>query len=322
MRKEQTEAEEFLRAILRNRQFLKTKRRRQFPINKYIADFYCHEYKIIIELDWSIHELEEQKSKDKDKTENLESIGYKVLRYKNKEILQNPENILKALSREIPLSEGEGARGWGDKNKGDLEESLKKYTIQHLWKTLDDAAGECFDKVSRMLGGPYPGGPWISKMAKKHRKTILEYKWCNKTDTLDNTISFKRIFLSKEWFDFSFSWMKSQVSTLLKNLEKQNIPLTEDLICEIAYQFQEAVVEVLAKKLAKAWLKYEAKTLWISGGVSANDRLWDYANELIKHKNYINQNFSIFKPTKKVYSTDNAAMIGVAGIMKSLEILE
>jgi tRNA A37 threonylcarbamoyltransferase TsaD len=56
--------------------------------------------------------------------------------------------------------------------------------------------------------------------------------------------------------------------------------------------------------------------------VSANDRLWDYANELIKHKNYINQNFSIFKPTKKVYSTDNAAMIGVAGIMKSLEILE
>jgi tRNA A37 threonylcarbamoyltransferase TsaD len=61
--------------------------------------------------------------------------------------------------------------------------------------------------------------------------------------------------------------------------------------------------------------------LGISGGVSANDRLWEYANGLIKHKNYINQNFALVKPTKKVYSTDNAAMIGAAGILHCQHML-
>ncbi|AHB40901.1 hypothetical protein P148_SR1C00001G0086 [candidate division SR1 bacterium RAAC1_SR1_1] len=202
-----------------------------------------------------------------------------------------------------------------------ITEDQNKFHIEHLGKTLDDAAGECFDKVSRMLGGPYPGGVWIGEMAQKHKTKLLEYVECNKCDILDNAVSFKRIFLAKESFDFSFSGMKSQVSILLKNFEQQNIALTEDLICEIAYEFQESVVEVLAKKLARAGLKYGAKTLGISGGVSANDRLWEYANGLIKHKNYINLNFSLVKPTKKIYSTDNAAMIGVVGILQQEHML-
>lgn len=202
-----------------------------------------------------------------------------------------------------------------------ITKEQEKFHIEHLGKTLDDAAGECFDKVSRMLGGPYPGWVRIGEMALKHKKKLEELGNCNKCEPVSSGISFKRIFLTRESFDFSFSWMKSQVSILLKHLEEKNITLTEDLICEIAYEFQEAVVEVLAKKLVRAGTKYEAKTLGISGGVSANDRLWEYANGLIKHKNYINLNFNIVKPAKKVYSTDNAAMIGVAGILHQQHML-
>lgn len=210
---------------------------------------------------------------------------------------------------------------WGHNDLYIITKEQNKFNIEHLGKTLDDAAGECFDKVSRMLGGPYPGWVRIGEMALKHKKKLDEVGLCNKCEPIDSGISFKRIFLTRESFDFSFSWMKSQVSILLKNLEEKNIALTEDLICEIAYEFQEAVVEVLAKKLVRAWAKYSAKTLGISGWVSANDRLWEYANGLIKHKNYINQNFNVVKPTKKIYSTDNAAMIGVAGILQQENLL-
>lgn len=186
------------------------------------------------------------------------------------------------------------------------------FSITKLGGTLDDAAGECFDKVSRMLGGPYPGGVWIWEQAEKWNQLSLTTKvqW-------HEDIHFKRIFLSADGFDFSFSWMKSQVSILLKNLEEQNIPLTEDLIACIAYEFQEAVVEVLANKLIKAWLKYGAKTLGISGGVSANDRLFAYVEESLQAKKLKDRNMvaeKVIRPTKKVYSTDNAAMIGVVGI--------
>lgn len=210
---------------------------------------------------------------------------------------------------------------WGHNDIYLITIQEKKFHIEHLGKTLDDAAGECFDKVSRMLEGPYPGWVRIGEMALKHKKRLEEFGFCNKCEPVSSGISFKRIFLGRESFDFSFSWMKSQVSILLKQMNEKNMPLTEDLICEIAYEFQEAVVEVLAKKLVRAWIKYEAKTLGISGGVSANDRLWEYANGLIKHKNYINQNFALVKPTKKVYSTDNAAMIGAAGILHCQHML-
>jgi len=210
---------------------------------------------------------------------------------------------------------------WGHNDLYLVNKNQNIFHIENLGKTLDDAAGECFDKVARMLGGPYPWWAWIWQMALKHKNRLDEYWFCNKCDIADHAISFKRIFLTKESLDFSFSWMKSQVAILIKNLEQQNVDLTEDLICEIAYEFQEAVVEVLAKKLMRAWAKYWAKCLWISGGVSANDRLWEYASGLIKHKNYIQHDFKLFKPIKKVYSTDNAAMIWVAWIMHQKDML-
>ena len=184
------------------------------------------------------------------------------------------------------------------------------YRIAKIGYTLDDAAGECFDKVARMLGGPYPGWQRISEKA-------LQWK-------PNSNVEFKRIFLSKESFEFSFSWMKSQVSFLLKEFEKHwkikrledwTLEIWEELICDIAYEFQEAVVEVMIKKLVRAGIAFDAKTLWLAGGVSCNDRLREYLNEYWKLKI---EHWTFLRPMKKVYSMDNAAMIWLAGILDYL----
>lgn len=172
------------------------------------------------------------------------------------------------------------------------------FQITKVGQTLDDAAGECFDKVSRMLGGPYPGGLRISQKAALGKANPL--------------VHFKRIFLAHDKFEFSFSGMKSQVSFLLEKLRKEQIELTEDLICDIAYEFQEAVVEVLAKKLIQAGEQFGAQALALAGGVSANNRLCETIPELLEKKQI---STPFFTPTKKVYSTDNGAMIGVVGLL-------
>lgn len=187
------------------------------------------------------------------------------------------------------------------------------YHIARVGYTLDDAAGECFDKVARMLGGPYPGWQWISEKA---------LQWKPNSD-----VEFKRIFLSKDAFEFSFSWMKSQVAFLLKQLTENwtlkmdlsskegngKLDIPEQLICDIAYEFQEAVVEVMVKKLVRAGIAFGAKTLWLAGGVSSNDRLREYIQSYAKEKM---PEVVCLKPMKKVYSMDNAAMIWLAGILE------
>lgn len=196
-----------------------------------------------------------------------------------------------------------------------------KFLIRKLGGSLDDASGECFDKVARMLGWTFPGGPWISKQAAQA--------------VPDPSISFTRIFLKKGEHMFSFSWMKSQVFSYLQSLEKEGKELTEDVVCAIAWEFQEAVVEVLAKKLVRAWLEYDAKTIAIAGGVSANGRLREYLNSLTQNKKWLYNQVTgeklktagweitlenlpvpkVMKPVKIVYSTDNGAMIGAACIV-------
>lgn len=208
------------------------------------------------------------------------------------------------------------------------------YKIAKVGYTLDDAAGECFDKVARMLWWPYPGGQRISEQALKSRKYQVsriktdeelrewnekiannerEVNELQRDEWFVDDIKFKRIFLSKDNFEFSFSWMKSQVSFLLKELEKKWTSLTEELICDIAYEFQEAVVEVMVKKLVRAWIAFDAKTLGLAGGVSCNDRLREYLQSYAKEK--IPETI-VLKPMKKVYSMDNAAMIGLAWILE------
>lgn len=189
------------------------------------------------------------------------------------------------------------------------------YTIVKLGNTIDDASGEAFDKVSRMLGGPYPGGPWISQMANKFiswtsyssQKWILKNFWTWKF--------FKRIRVDKESFNFSFSWVKSQVHNLLTKLKKENIVLTDEIKITIAYEFQESVVDVLTTKLLNIASTYDIQTIAICGWVSANTRL----RENIQHA--VSNNYKILKPIKNIYSTDNAAMIGVVGLLKYINSL-
>lgn len=189
-------------------------------------------------------------------------------------------------------------------------EQVWPFYVTKIWYTLDDAAWEAFDKVSKMLGGPYPWGPWISKQA-------LQWK-------RNENFEFKRIFLplkDDQIFEFSFSWMKSQVLQLLSHIEKEWKTLTEQDICDIAYEFQEATVETLWKRLIRAAKMYGAKTIAIAWWVSANKRLAEYVENEAKERN--NSDYAEKKwlhvdfvhPVKNLYSTDNWAMIGVAGLL-------
>lgn len=173
------------------------------------------------------------------------------------------------------------------------------FSLTKIGYTLDDAAGECFDKVSRMLGGPYPGGVRISEKANKGKER--------------DDIHFKRIFLSADTYEFSFSGMKSQVHYLLEKRKKENKIRDEQTICDIAYAFQEAIVEVLAKKCIRAAIQYNAKTIGIVGGVSANKRLREYTKQLQEKKI---PNTILTKPAKIAYCTDNAAMIALPALLE------
>ncbi|MDR2540387.1 MAG: tRNA (adenosine(37)-N6)-threonylcarbamoyltransferase complex transferase subunit TsaD [Candidatus Peribacteria bacterium] len=172
-------------------------------------------------------------------------------------------------------------------------------TIEKKAYTLDDASGEAFDKVSKMLGGPYPGGPRISEKASKGKQ--------------NSAYQFKRIFLpqdDKGNYPFSFSGMKSQVSFLLDKIKKEDKLLSEQDICDIAYEFQEATIETLGKRLLKVAKEYGAKTVAIAGGVSANNRLVEYLSQAVEeHNAKVEGEMQFLYPIKKVYSTDNGAMI-------------
>ncbi len=174
------------------------------------------------------------------------------------------------------------------------------FEITHLGKTIDDAAGECFDKAAKMLGWPYPGGPWISQMAAEWKPN-----W---------QIDLSPTFLKKDEFNFSFSGLKSKIYYLLKDFEKKWIKLDAQQLKDICYTFQESVITVLTNKLIKAAEKYQAKSVCIVWWVSANDRFYEFVQEQI-WKKWLNLN--VFRPIKKVYSTDNAAMIGAAYLLKN-----
>ncbi|MCH8010450.1 MAG: type I restriction endonuclease subunit R [Candidatus Marinimicrobia bacterium] len=99
LRKKHTKAEELLWAILRNRQFLNLKFRRQHQILNYIVDFYCHSLKLIIECDGKIHDQKDQKEKDEFRDNQLKTVGFKILRFSNKEILEETESVLKTIAK-------------------------------------------------------------------------------------------------------------------------------------------------------------------------------------------------------------------------------
>lgn len=161
-----------------------------------------------------------------------------------------------------------------------------------LGATKDDASGECFDKVAKLLGLPYPGGPQISALAEQ-----------GKTDA----IIFPRPMIKEDNFDFSFSGLKTSALYWLKDnkLSDSNPPTREDFCAS----FEQAIVDVLINKTIKAVKKIKPKTLILSGGVSANKKLRNTLAEIIKN-DFPEINF--YYPNLK-YCMDNAAMIAVAG---------
>ena len=167
-----------------------------------------------------------------------------------------------------------------------------KYKI--IGQTKDDAAGEAFDKVARMLSLPYPGGPEISKLAKEAR-----------LGKPTQTIALPRPMLHSPDFDFSFSGLKTAVFYTLK---KHPLPLTEDFKRSIALEFENACVEVLVHKTIKALQKFGAKVCILGGGVAANDYLRE---SLAKAMTNLDPKIKLILPEKS-FTTDNAFMIGVA----------
>lgn len=174
------------------------------------------------------------------------------------------------------------------------------FEYELLGETDDDAAGEAFDKVAKMLGLPYPGGPEIGKRADDYR-TSSEREPAKR---------FPRPMLDADNYRFSFSGLKTAV---LYSLQKETTETLADpeFVALIAHEFQEAVVDTLVGKTERALQEHQPKTLVIAGGVSANARLRERMELMVA--GYSDCQF-LMPPFQ--YSLDNAAMIGAAGILR------
>lgn len=194
-----------------------------------------------------------------------------------------------------------------------LAKEFGKYKI--IGQTRDDAAGEAFDKVARMLGLPYPGGPEISKLAKAERASgdyEGDFSWSGekargpgKSVSESKHVKLPRPMLYTKDFDFSFSGLKTAVLYYIRD----HGPLTEKMKSEIAKEFEDAVVEVLVHKTIKASKAHKVKSVIVGGGVSANTYLQQELKGKLKE---LDKNISLHLPTKTL-STDNALMIAIAG---------
>ncbi|HNZ84040.1 MAG TPA: tRNA (adenosine(37)-N6)-threonylcarbamoyltransferase complex transferase subunit TsaD [Candidatus Pacearchaeota archaeon] len=169
----------------------------------------------------------------------------------------------------------------------------KKYKI--LGQTRDDAAGECFDKVARILGLDYPGGPIVEKLAKE------QIKFSKKFD-----IKLPRPMLNTNDFDFSFSGLKTAVLYDYKKRES-GVRRSKSYVREMCAETQNAIFDVLIKKTLNAAKQYNAKTIILGGGVSASQSLKEILNAKIKKEMPQTQ----FLAPKKELSTDNGAMIAM-----------
>ncbi|MCD5382853.1 tRNA (adenosine(37)-N6)-threonylcarbamoyltransferase complex transferase subunit TsaD [Candidatus Gracilibacteria bacterium] len=205
--------------------------------------------------------------------------------------------------------------------------------IELIGESLDDSAGEAFDKCGRMLGLGYPAGKEVGELAEKGDKKAFD---------------FPRGMVQSGDFNFSFSGLKTSVLYKIQNIfegkifydgkknffnEGENFSensekflvkngkdfeffgeIGEQLRCDLAASFQEAICDILMKKTLKAVEKFGAKQIHLAGGVSANLRLREMFGE--------KTDLEILWPKKMVYCTDNGAMIGAAGYFQDLEFIK
>lgn len=171
-------------------------------------------------------------------------------------------------------------------------ENYTKFEI--IGRTRDDACGEAFDKVARVLGLGYPGGPKLEKMAKLGNP---------------NAINFPRAKIQDSKYDYSFSGIKSSVLNYINSNEMKGINIVKE---DIAASFQEAVADILTDNAVKAAIDLNMKKLAIAGGVSANNYIKNKLAEKCDRNNII-----MYAPEFK-YCTDNAAMIGASAYFNYL----
>lgn len=164
-----------------------------------------------------------------------------------------------------------------------------------LGETLDDAAGEAFDKSAKLLGLPYPGGPLIDKYAQQGDPLKFKFPEPNIPD-----------------LNFSFSGLKTAILYFLQNEVKKSKFFIEEYVNDICASIQYTIVHILLKKLVKAAEQTGIKNICIAGGVSANNGLRNTLKELGKKKGW-----QVHIP-KFEYCTDNAAMIAIVGYYKYL----
>lgn len=172
-----------------------------------------------------------------------------------------------------------------------LMKNFSEYKV--IGQTVDDAVGEAFDKVAKLLKLPYPGGPEVSKLAEQGDP---------------NAIVFPRPMLNSKNYDFSFSGLKTAVLYYMRdNVGNGFKPFPTKIKADICASFQEAAVDVLVQKTFRAVKEFKAKSVSLSGGVSANKKLREELNLKSKALNLK------FLPSPLSLSGDNAEMIGIAG---------
>lgn len=164
-----------------------------------------------------------------------------------------------------------------------------------LGDTRDDAAGEAFDKVAKMLGLGYPGGKVVDELAQIGDATRFK---------------FPRALRGKETLDFSFSGLKTSVRYLIRDLEKEHGCIDAQTRNDICAGMREAVADILIRKSVQACKREGIRFLVLGGGVAANSLLRDRASKLAA-----DEGIEAFVPPRK-YCTDNAVMIGLAGIAR------
>jgi N6-L-threonylcarbamoyladenine synthase len=204
----------------------------------------------------------------------------------------------------------------------------KQLDYKIIGQTLDDAVGEAFDKVARMLGLPYPGGPEISKLAEQERMSLipllrggslarrggkfihLPLKGTPQEE--NNSIQLPRPMLYSKNFNFSYSGLKTAVLYIIRDMGGlQNID--DKTKMQIALEFENAAIECLVYKTEKAIEKYKIKTLIVAGGVSANKYLRSEMAKLAKK-----EKIKLLFPPKEL-TGDNSVMIGIAGYLNYLK---
>lgn len=173
---------------------------------------------------------------------------------------------------------------------------VKSYTeCEILGGTRDDAVGEAYDKVARVLGLGYPGGPKIDKIAREGNP---------------EAIHFKRVYLEKDGFDFSFSGLKTAVLNYINQQKQAGNELNR---ADIAASFQQAVMDVIVEKAVNAVKLRGEKKLVLAGGVAANSKLREMMENACKK-----EGIALYRP-QPLLCTDNGAMIGAAAYYKYKE---